>query len=229
MRLGYIPQNKIGIFRYSIFILLWFVQIHCALAGIKPKDPNRIYTDYFDKTRLEKTIFKYTNIARKKNHLLSFIWDDALALTARDHSIEMAKLKYMAHESPVSKNKTLKHRLENHDVTLVNHAFGENLGVDYFLDVAGKPFYMINDDKGEVILVDGKTEKPVPHQTYKQFAKKIVANWMKSPGHRKNILNKQYQLLGIGISKGEYQGLPAIYVTQNFMGSLTSAAKIHKK
>jgi uncharacterized protein YkwD len=34
----------------------------------------------------------------------------------------------------------------------------------------------------------------------------IVRNWMKSTGHRKNILNKNFREIGIGVVDGEYRG-----------------------
>ncbi|MES0826180.1 CAP domain-containing protein [Ruegeria sp. SCP11] len=39
---------------------------------------------------------------------------------------------------------------------------------------------------------------------------------MDSPGHRANILNPDYEYIGIGIEEGEYNGWDAVMVTQNF-------------
>ncbi len=47
-------------------------------------------------------------------------------------------------------------------------------------------------------------------------AENVEAAWMNSPGHRANILNKNYQNIGIGISQGTYQGHQAIFVVQMF-------------
>lgn len=40
--------------------------------------------------------------------------------------------------------------------------------------------------------------------------------WMNSPGHRANILNKNFEEIGIGIAQGEFQGHTAIIVAQYF-------------
>lgn len=40
--------------------------------------------------------------------------------------------------------------------------------------------------------------------------------WMNSPGHKANILNKNFEEIGIGISQGVYQGHSAIFVVQMF-------------
>jgi hypothetical protein len=47
-------------------------------------------------------------------------------------------------------------------------------------------------------------------------AESVETAWMNSPGHKANILNKDYQEIGIGISQGAYQGHDAIFVVQMF-------------
>lgn len=39
---------------------------------------------------------------------------------------------------------------------------------------------------------------------------------MNSPGHRANILNPNFEVIGIGIEEGDGRGFDAVYVTQNF-------------
>jgi hypothetical protein len=40
--------------------------------------------------------------------------------------------------------------------------------------------------------------------------------WMNSPGHRANILNKNFEEIGIGISQGQFEGHNSIFVVQMF-------------
>ena len=47
---------------------------------------------------------------------------------------------------------------------------------------------------------------------------------MNSPGHRANILNPDYEYIGIGIEEGDYNGWDAVMVTQNF--ATTDAAVV---
>ncbi len=47
-------------------------------------------------------------------------------------------------------------------------------------------------------------------------AENVETAWMNSPGHKANILNKNFEQIGIGISEGEYQGHTAIFVVQMF-------------
>jgi uncharacterized protein YkwD len=44
----------------------------------------------------------------------------------------------------------------------------------------------------------------------------VMEAWMKSPGHRANILLPDYSHFGLGYATGEYEGFPAIFWTQNF-------------
>lgn len=46
--------------------------------------------------------------------------------------------------------------------------------------------------------------------------REIVAAWMESPSHRANMLNKQYQEIGIAFSQGTYEGEVVWFVVQHF-------------
>ncbi len=47
-------------------------------------------------------------------------------------------------------------------------------------------------------------------------AEDVETAWMNSPGHKANILNKNFANIGIGISQGQFQGHTAIFVVQEF-------------
>ncbi len=47
-------------------------------------------------------------------------------------------------------------------------------------------------------------------------AESVEQAWMNSPSHKANLLNKNYEEIGIGISKGEFQGRQATFVVQMF-------------
>lgn len=47
-------------------------------------------------------------------------------------------------------------------------------------------------------------------------ADEVVEAWMNSPGHRANILNKEFTEMGIGIAKGEFEGKTIWLVVQHF-------------
>lgn len=47
-------------------------------------------------------------------------------------------------------------------------------------------------------------------------AENVEEAWMNSPGHRANILNKDFEEIGIGISQGQFEGHTSIFVVQMF-------------
>ncbi len=53
----------------------------------------------------------------------------------------------------------------------------------------------------------------------------VVQAWMRSPGHRANIMSGNYTEIGIGTARGEYKGAPTIFVVQLFGRPLSREEK----
>lgn len=51
---------------------------------------------------------------------------------------------------------------------------------------------------------------------------KVVAAWMASPGHKKNILDTRYQDIGVAVGQGMYQGKKQWLIVQHFGKPLSS-------
>lgn len=51
---------------------------------------------------------------------------------------------------------------------------------------------------------------------------KVVAAWMASPGHKKNILDSRYQEIGLAVGQGVYQGRRQWLIVQHFAKPLSS-------
>ncbi len=179
-------------------------------------DPDRI-----DRALLEGTIITITNLIREQYSVDPCLFDSNLVKVARAHSEEMVRLRYFNHGSPVPENRQLLDRIKNSNITLGNTIVGENIGVDYLLDIANVPYY-IEYDEGKKIYISGETGQPIGYQSYWEFARSMVQSWIKSPGHRENILNEQFGRIGIGAAVGTFKGFRSIYITQNFLGSLKS-------
>ena len=215
--------------------LLAYCFIHHVTGGSNPKNSiissesnaidKQILPDQFNETLLETAIVHHTNMERAQYHLKALTVSGTLQKAARGHSKEMAALHYFSHRSPVYLNQNLTDRLKNAGFYLSNITVGENIGVDYFLRIANVPFHTTTHE-GTTQYIDGNTGQPITNQTYREFARRMVENWMKSPAHRKNILNPQYENIGCGTVAGIYQGMKAIYATQNFSGSLLSSFSI---
>lgn len=50
----------------------------------------------------------------------------------------------------------------------------------------------------------------------------VVAAWMASPGHKKNILDSRYQEIGLAVGQGVYQGRKQWLIVQHFAKPLSS-------
>lgn len=178
-----------------------------------------LHPDRLNRDLLEKTIVYFTNQVREKRRLRSCRFDEGLREAARSHSEEMVRHRYFSHESPIPENRKLLDRIKKVRIPLVNTVMGENIGVDYLLKIAGVPYYKTYS-QGKIVYISVDTEEPIGYQSYRDFAKSMVDNWMKSPGHRENILNEKFDRIGIGVATGVFKGFDAIYVTQNFIGPI---------
>lgn len=54
-------------------------------------------------------------------------------------------------------------------------------------------------------------------------AEDIVAAWQRSPTHYKNLIDKDFKDLGIGLAGGVYKGQPTVFVTQHFAAPMEVA------
>lgn len=156
--------------------------------------------EWFNPAEAERLFFQETNKARVGEGLDSLTYDSLLSKAARAHSEEMARLGYQSHTSPVEKNRTLEKRLVNAGVDTIGCRIGENIAKigghfpdDGFSDIAAYFFY-------------------------KSVAEEAVDGLMTSPGHRENILRKEFTRLGVGVAlRHDAKGF-WIYFTQVFWG-----------
>ncbi|GAB4453188.1 MAG: hypothetical protein OHK0029_05480 [Armatimonadaceae bacterium] len=89
----------------------------------------------------------------------------------------------------------------------------ERMAKEQFFDHTDKrgdgPAERVNQERYQWVRVG---ENIAMNSGYKNPAEQAVAGWMKSPGHRRNILDGEFTETGIGIA---YRG-KAIYFTQVF-------------
>jgi uncharacterized protein YkwD len=148
-------------------------------------------------SEVEKLIFKYTNDERRKAGLKELVWDDQLALIAREHSADMAENDFFSHTNLSGEDPTARAQRHNYPVRKLLGGGWYSLGIAENIskmptgNVQGHSY--INNDADSV-------------------AKAVVESWMNSPGHRANILKDGYDKLGVGVGyDGKYY-----YSTQDF-------------
>ncbi len=185
-----------------LIILLAFV---ASCAGPQPvrssRLPERKSKPGINISKLEKTIHTLINQERQRNGLSSISWDNMLAEIARKHSRDMTKRNYFDHYSPEGHDYLYRYRQEGYQCAVndgrIIHMGAENIALNHLYDsvttVNGEAFYDWNSQN--------------------KIAGTTVQGWMKSLGHRKNILTPYFRKEGIGVvisPDGK------VYITQNF-------------
>jgi len=146
---------------------------------------------------IELLILEYTNQERTSRGLNELRWDDDLSKIARKHSQDMAENDYFSHTNLDGDGPSERAKKQGYDTYKelgggwYTDGIGENIGMMPTGNVEGKG-YVSNDPDS--------------------IAKAQVESWMDSQGHRANILDPDYDKLGVGVS---YDGLYYIS-TQDF-------------
>ena len=135
-------------------------------------------------TEIERWILIYANRARKKELLKPLRSNFGLRKVARFHSKEMAKTGKIWHGDGVYKAKQ----------SLTFSSFWEHI-ISLFLNtgISGENVGMM--PLGKVIGFKHEI------RTNKDIAKAQHISWMKSSGHRDNILNYKFSKIGVGVKK----------------------------
>ena len=146
---------------------------------------------------IEKAILYYTNEERKTHGVSALNWDERLAVVAREHSQDMVKSNFFAHDNLRGEDPTA--RAKRH-----GYPTRKELGGGWYSDG-------IAENIGEMptgnVMGIGHVARDAD-----EIARAQVTSWMQSPGHMRNILDPGYSRLGVGVA---YDGV--YYVsTQNF-------------
>lgn len=138
-------------------------------------------------SELELKVHTGINAERIKNGGSPLKWEDQLASVARAHSDDMTSRGYFSHDTP------------------------EGLGPSDRIDRAGYSCW-----KGSHYGVAENITVELASGNLDHLAAEAVQSWMNSPGHRTNLLGRQYDRTGIGASFGTWRGYKAVYLTQVF-------------
>jgi uncharacterized protein YkwD len=138
-------------------------------------------------SELELKVHAGINAERAKNGGSSLKWEKQLAAVARAHSVDMTSHGYFSHDTP------------------------EGLGPSDRIDRAGYSCWK-SSHYGVAENIAIETTLGDLDRT----AAEAVRGWMNSPGHRTNLLGRQYDRTGVGASFGTWRGYKAVYLTQVF-------------
>lgn len=151
---------------------------------------------------LEKRIHVLINGERKKHGLSLLAWNETLSSIARKHSKDMALRSYFSHISPEGHDFPYRYKQEEFQCAVrgegnAYYTGGENIFQNNLYD--------------RVMITNGVRQ--YDWNSVDRIAATTVDGWMKSPGHRKNILTPYWVSEGIGVSVSPGD---KVYITQNF-------------
>lgn len=139
-------------------------------------------------SKYEKMLCDMANAERRKRDMPILQIDAALADVARGHSREMAQKKYFAHESPTAARRTTMDRYQ------LKFKRSPRLVAENIYMLRGPKFYALSE---------------------RDF-RRAHEGWMKSPGHRANILRTASASGPSRIGVGIVVQNGAFWATQNF-------------
>jgi uncharacterized protein YkwD len=150
---------------------------------------------------LAQRVHALVNAERKKAKLPALAWNPALGTIATGHSRDMAERNYFAHESPEGRD--FAHRYQQAGFECAVRA-GRNIwtGAE---NIALARLYNSSHRVNKVVTYDWNSPADIARMT--------VEGWMKSPGHRENILTPHWRRQGIGVVIAPEN---RILITQNF-------------
>ncbi len=169
---------------------------------------------------LSAAIFHETNKRRADEKLPVLAVDEKVRAASVQHAQAMAKHSTLSHGTPWnSSSSTAYDRLVAQG--LQPRFSAENIAFNFALRYeSGKPFYT-REESGRAIFSYEPEGAPLPRHTYASFAEAILSQWMKSPGHRKNIVAPEAEFLGVGCAVArDGNGFDTIYADQDFFAPL---------
>lgn len=186
-----------------------------AAACVVPTGSDaRLNQDRIDQQLLSQAILAEVNYRRCQARLDALKPATAtLVQVAKGHSAWMAASGRMSHRGGRETGRTLSDRVRR--AGLRPQIYAENLA---FL-----PRYRFGENRFRVdsradcrfVASDGRV---IDQHSYRSLARTVVSMWMKSPGHRRNMLSTRQRHMSAGASLSPDDLCGRYYITQIFVG-----------
>lgn len=169
--------------------------------------PDYIDPGSFNDTTLCQMIHDLTNAERTSRGLPPLSSHSGASAAAAHHSRDMAQRGYFDHKSKGLFRRT------NPSQRMASYGFQPRMSAE---NIAMVPTF----NSQIVQSTSGRSRQTVAsdYNGYGRLAQYAMQEWMRSPGHRKNILNPQLTTMGVGVAIGMRGDVPYVYLTQNFGG-----------
>lgn len=200
-------------------LTLWIGMAQCCatIPAKAAETSEQIDPANFHESLLAAAIFRETNRLRADHNLPAFLPEEKASEAARLHARWMARTHRLSHDEPSGRGTptTSFDRLVQQG--LRPHIAAENIAYNLVPNITpGRLFYtrLVEDQKVYSYQPDGP---PLRAHTYDDFARVMLAQWMRSPPHRAHIVDPEVRFLGVGAALAHRRGHPdTIYVAQDF-------------
>ena len=149
---------------------------------------------------LEIRIHELINIERRHAGLRPLALDTMLIAIARGHSRDMAERDYFSHSSPEGEDFLSRYKKKGFVCSV---RVGQHISV-------GAENISQNNLYSSVTYMDA--EAHYSWNSLEEIARSTVGDWLKSPGHRENILQPVFRSHGVGAAIKDGK----VYITDNF-------------
>lgn len=197
------------------------------VAGSAPKSLS------LDREEIERRVHGVTNAERDQHDVDMIAYDRQLAAVARAHSRDMRDRGFVGHETPEGQSPHDRVTEMGYDLVgkAQSPAFCRACGGD--LRVYSRPDHCphCGDTVGSravssvavsenIAVTPAGVRVPEPggteiHETKGDVARGAVTQWLNSPGHRENLLDRRWEREGIGVALETDGQAVRVYVTQN--------------
>lgn len=176
--------------------------------------------DALDHILLSEAILHATNEQRQGHGLSELEPLPELVSAACKHAKDMIEQDFFAHENPHAiDRRTPLDRVQNEglQVGFVAENIAQTFGIQY---ESGEPVYP-RQENGRTVFAREPGGEPIEVHDYASFARALLNSWMKSEGHRQNILSKAPSHLGAAcVHEQDEAGIPTFTCVQLFFSPL---------
>jgi uncharacterized protein YkwD len=171
-----------------------------------------------DYALLNAAVYFVTNEARVRQGKRTVPYHPRLEKTAFDFARELVTKDFFSHDHP-SDPAQRKPSDRGKIAGIKNASLAENIAIHFAIQYeAGKSVYTMDAAKGVFSYVS-PNGPAVPMHTYLSLAESLVDQWMKSPGHRSNILSDNTRSFGCGayfFRDGKFNNMLKVKAVQVF-------------
>ena len=191
-----------------------YIRLSAEKFGLLPALQQKIELATFDGPLLARAIFHETNRVRTQLGLKRLKPWDKLDTAAETQASVGALLRPPSHTNPFPMIATPLDRVKfaGADVKFV----AENIA-NIPLQYSPSDLIVLATVNGRKQVLDGRSMEPLSNHTYASLAAAFVDAWMKSPGHRANIVNAELTHLGCSSQPTKtVQEVDMVYAVQVF-------------